>query len=263
LFRHFNLTAFVSKNSAFVWGGVMMMRKADIDRNVCQIKSRWLQGGYTEDLLALGCATEGRMATASPLQALFPNELRCDITFEQAWSFLRRQIFVLTTYGSRRTRPYHVFLQTVLVLGYGLPIVSSLAALLTWTCVLLTPAASWQVLCTTAILSCFQMVMWLLLAFALKSHLQASVRLTAALSPERPTISTAHGRYTTLFVSFICAATLIPIAVVASLCSHSITWAGVTYRVQSGKVASIIRPGQPASLQEQQQQQQQLGVRSD
>lgn len=230
-----------------------MMRKADIDGNTCDVKSRWLQGGYSDDMLVAACAADGGMVIATPLQALFPNELGCDITFSQAWNFLRRQVFVLTTYGSRRNCLKHSLLLVAYTVGNALPVLSFLATALTWTCVLLTPAPSWQVLCTAATLSCLQTAVMFLVLLAGKWHLQASARLTAVLSPETPMINTKHARYTTLFVSFLCQSSLAFFVVTASIWYRSITWGGITYCVRWGKVASIIRPEQSAPSEEQQQ----------
>jgi hypothetical protein len=86
-FRYNCLSQFVSNHSDVCWGGAMMMRKADFDDDTCEVKSRWENGGYSDDMLVAACAADYGRAIATPLRAIFPNGMKKDVTFSDTWDF--------------------------------------------------------------------------------------------------------------------------------------------------------------------------------
>lgn len=99
-FRYLSLSHFSSSRSDLIWGGAVMMRKADIMQK--DMQAWWRNGGYSDDALLCGFAAEHGRAIATPLTALFPNQVKKSTTFCQALDFIYRQVFVLNTYGSLR-----------------------------------------------------------------------------------------------------------------------------------------------------------------
>merc|ERR1719362_2282716 len=86
-FRYICLSEFVNNRSDFIWGGALLMRKADIDKDVCDVKTQWLEGGYSDDMLVWGCALSHGRTIATPLRGFFFNQLKADVSFAQAWDF--------------------------------------------------------------------------------------------------------------------------------------------------------------------------------
>merc|ERR1719203_873523 len=97
------------KEGGTPWGGALLMRKNDILNDTCGIQTRWLEGGYSDDLLVGACARDFDRDVVIPYRAIFPNNVKKDVTFAQAWDFIRRQIFTLVTYGSPLNHIIHSF----------------------------------------------------------------------------------------------------------------------------------------------------------
>merc|ERR1712025_1162824 len=76
----------------------MLLRKADLDNNKHNLLNHWRYGGYSDDMSVQACAQDNRRRIATPLEAVFANPIRPDISLWDLWDFLHRQNFVLTTY---------------------------------------------------------------------------------------------------------------------------------------------------------------------
>merc|ERR1719482_2694418 len=107
------------------------------------MKSRWLDGGYSDDMLVGACAMGHGRTIATPLRAIFYNCMKKDVTFCQAWDFLRRQVFVLTTYGSRGNCMKHSLLFFAYATLNAFPAIAFYASVLILSCAIL---AGWPVL---------------------------------------------------------------------------------------------------------------------
>jgi hypothetical protein len=243
-FRYNCLSQFVSNHSDVCWGGAMMMRKADFDDDTCEVKSRWENGGYSDDMLVAACAADYGRAIATPLRAIFPNGMKKDVTFSDTWDFLRRQIFVLTTYGSCPNCMKHSFLLFAYATLNALPAYAFFTAILTLICLIVHACyTSFGVmLCSNFSCSCAFLASLAWTVFIAKKHLHTSVKLTKVLSPEAAPMDVSHVSYLMLTTSLILQSSLAPFVTVFTLCNRSIVWGGITYRVRWGRVVEIERP---------------------
>jgi len=110
-FRYNCLSEFLSNRSTFVWGGAMVLRRADVEQNMYGLLDWWRKGGYSDDMQVQACAQDAGRMIATPLSAIFPNELKKDVTFDYCWGFLRRQNWVRTeltsSYSASHPPPPH------------------------------------------------------------------------------------------------------------------------------------------------------------
>merc|ERR1719352_1352012 len=97
-----------------------MMRPREILDDVCGLRTCWTQGGYSDDMLVAACAEANGRSIATPLRAIFPNQIKGDTTFSQSWEFCRRQIFVLTTWSRCRNCLKHYTLLILYALATGI-----------------------------------------------------------------------------------------------------------------------------------------------
>merc|ERR1719330_591434 len=112
----------------------MLLRRADIEKDVCQIKTRWLEGGYSDDLLVGAAAFDNNRTIATPIRALFPNTVKKDVSFDAAWDFMRRQVFTLITYSSPKHCREATGLYVAYIIGGFIAMPCTLLSIMTLTC---------------------------------------------------------------------------------------------------------------------------------
>jgi hypothetical protein len=246
-FRYIGLAAFTSENSDFIWGGAMMMRSREILDDVCGIRTRWTQGGYSDDMLVAACAESNGRSIATPMRAIFPNQIR-DMTFSQSWDFCRRQIFVLTTWSNVRNCLKHSALLSLYAVGAGLIFPAFLVATLTvlgYACLFLCCGATAEQLVGASedlrLALLFQLT-FLVSACTQKRYILGLAVVAEEESPAGPHISTLHTTVWLLATSLLCQSALAPWVAFFSLARRCIVWGNVTYRIRRGKVVHLQRP---------------------
>jgi cellulose synthase/poly-beta-1,6-N-acetylglucosamine synthase-like glycosyltransferase len=117
----------------FAWGGCMMFRRDDLARDAYGLVSAWRNGGYSDDLIAGTKCVEHGLKIACPEAAHMFQPLDREWTRAKFWNYIRRQMFVLTTYTNPFSRRFHALLLftnalffATIILGLA---VSALAAL--------------------------------------------------------------------------------------------------------------------------------------
>lgn len=226
----------------------MLMRKAEIDNNVCEIKTRWLNGGYSDDLLVGACAFDHDRTIATPLRALFPNTVKKDVTFEQAWDFMRRQCFTLITYSSGK----HCIIAFGVLIIYGvggcLPLPSFVLALFTLSFAgTLAALEPWSfdnrsvILWVNIGLAAGFLLLFLLAMLLQRRYLRRCWKLAQSLSPNHIIMDWTMSWYQQIG-SFFLESVLSPFIAMSVLCRRSSVWGGITYHVRSGKVVRVVRP---------------------
>ncbi len=117
----------------FAWGGCMMFRQDDLVRDAYGLVSAWRNGGYSDDLIAGTKCFEHGLKIACPEAAHMFQLLDREWTRAKFWNYIRRQLFVLTTYTNPFSYRFHALLLftnalffATIILGLA---VSALAAL--------------------------------------------------------------------------------------------------------------------------------------
>lgn len=237
-FRYMCMAEFLTNRSTFVWGGAMLLRKRDLDMNKYNILDHWGKGGYADDMSVQACAQDNHRIIATPLEAVFPNPIRADISMWDFWDFLHRQNWVLTTYQSIPNRIRHM----ALFLLYGCGSLALTLGVLTFIskCVLfacnidLIPLHVFSFGTTVTLLVFFCVVVAIQYY-----HLTQVVALTNALSP-RHKIDTKHMTYCILFFSNIIHFTFGTGCMIRNLWYNHIVWRGIKYRFKHGRVIEVI-----------------------
>lgn len=239
-FRYTCNSDLLSDRSMFVWGGAMLLRKSDLDSNRHHVLDRWRKGGYADDMVVLACALDNQRAIATPIEALFANPIKADVSLEDFWNFLCRQIFVMTTYQSFPNRVRHLSLFFV----FGMAGLCMSGALLCLgakivICLLYGPSLLFPVsaACSGAIAIAFAALIktW-------HENLQAGTRLISALSPDAAAVDLNHQTHCIHALSawaFFLAAWL---CCLRTLCMSSVTWRGIHYRFKNGRLVEVKHP---------------------
>merc|ERR1719330_356934 len=165
----------------------MLLRRADIEKDVCQIKTRWLEGGYSDDLLVGAAAFDNNRTIATPIRALFPNTVKKDVSFDAAWDFMRRQVFTLITYSSPKHWREATTLYVVYIIGGFIPLPCTLLSFLTLICtgILLAMQQPIDVFTDINVILSLAFLVTLFIAMCLqKVYLLRCHRLVSALSPK-------------------------------------------------------------------------------
>lgn len=242
-YRYVVLSEFSQHRTTFPWGGAMLMRRAEIENDVCQIKTRWLDGGYSDDLMVGACALDHGRTISTPLRALFPNTVKKDVTFAQSWDFMRRQAFTLTTFGSTR----HFCVVSGILFLYGtftalpLPglIIAYYAGISTPICAAVQqswePLFDYNFMIGVAFIAAFGFLMILQ-----RRYLRECWNMARSLSPGHEFTEFYVSR-TMQVASFLLETSLAPF-IALSLIRRSSEWGGIMYHVQGGKVVRIERP---------------------
>ncbi|GBF99914.1 hypothetical protein Rsub_12822 [Raphidocelis subcapitata] len=128
----------VSRRAPFVWGGCMMLRLRDVQQDDRRgVIKLWREGGYSDDLLLAALAARDGLPVATHRAALLPQLLPAAPGWGAYWNYLRRQIWVLDTYGDDHCRRLH---------HAALAVHTAASAVLAVSLV----AASWQLACAMA-----------------------------------------------------------------------------------------------------------------
>ena len=97
--------------TTFVWGGCMLFRTEDLIQDAHNLVSSWRNGGYSDDLIASSVSQANKLTIMCNPSSILLQELPRDITFQQYWNYMSRQVFVLDTY----TSGWHKILNHVLI----------------------------------------------------------------------------------------------------------------------------------------------------
>lgn len=93
-----------------VWGGCMLLPARHCRPGGC-VARVWADGAYSDDLNVAALASARGERVLCPAAAVFPTALPRDVTWPQAWNYMRRQLYVLDTYaGAHNRRINHALL---------------------------------------------------------------------------------------------------------------------------------------------------------
>nr|AID57154.1 ceramide glucosyltransferase 2 [Emiliania huxleyi] len=235
-FRYNCLSEFLSNRSTFVWGGAMVLRRADVEQNMYGLLDWWRKGGYSDDMQVQACAQDAGRMIATPLSAIFPNELKKDVTFDYCWGFLRRQNWVLFTYSSWKNWARHM---TLLFL-YAVPNASWLPAFLLSLASLaeapLRPARLTEPAVAIHLAAC--------VGFLITFHaaIAAIANMCNHLSPEAQRLSLAQFTPFCLGSSLLMQSALAPAVTIANLLNTSMEWGNIRYECRWGRVVEVQHP---------------------
>eukprot|EP00928_Gymnodinium_smaydae_P071762 TRINITY_DN55255_c0_g1_i1.p1 TRINITY_DN55255_c0_g1~~TRINITY_DN55255_c0_g1_i1.p1 ORF type:complete len:518 (-),score=129.75 TRINITY_DN55255_c0_g1_i1:217-1770(-) len=238
-FRHAALAEYTHDRCPHVWGGAMLLRAQEFRDDSYRIRSRWLDGGYSDDMILEACVLEHGKTIATPVQAVFVNVVS-QYDFAGAWGFLRRQTFVMRTYISRAM----LLRQALLFLLYA--VVNGLQALGFYAAVGVLVSSVLAGALPRVALNCQLALAYALLllaaAFASRAHIHSTARMCAALSPEKAPVDLAHVSIAKLACAMLLQSALAPAVALATLRRPWINWAGINYHVANGRVCSIRHP---------------------
>lgn len=215
-----------------VWGGCMMFRSQDLSPSGC-VSSVWGPGAFSDDLNIAALAHAMGASIECPGQAVFPAELPREMGFLSLWGFLHRSVYVLRTYANPHNRRVNSLLFVALVYGA----VALLAAIGVATARLpfLRRPNTWSP-CDAAAALVF--ILWVVAMLSARHFHNTVVSLCSALSPQwslhRQPISWAR-----FAVAMLLTQALLLAAAAATVCRSTVSWAGIGYTCQGGKVASV------------------------
>lgn len=251
-YRYVILSEFAQTRATLPWGGCMLLRKDEIDNDTCEIKTRWLNGGYSDDLIVGFAAKDFGRTIATPIRALFPNTVKKDITFAQTWDFIRRQIFTLITYSSGGHCRGVTGILSLSVIGGFIPMPCFFISLLTVICAIIVEIAEpdGQPLALLNIgLSVAYFVLLVLSMRLQRWYLHRCWLLAKNLSPGKEITEFTLGFFTQV-ASFMLQSFCSPFIAIAVICTKYSLWGGITYHVRRGLIWKVDRP-QPAPAKAQ------------
>ena len=241
------LPAMSHGRSFFAWGGCMMFRRDDLVRDSYgQAETRpvsaWRNGGYSDDLIAgTKCFEHGRKIACPEAAHMFQpvDGLEREWSGAKFWNYIRRQLFILTTYTNPFSRGYHallllsnaLFFATV-ILGFA---VSGLAALpfdVLPTCLEFAPVHRCLsvVVLSTALAS----------LAALGLMRRVAVAASAAWLRQPPKgLDLWHFDWSLTALGFLTMAAACPPAALLGALSGTIVWSGIAYTRRRGLVARV------------------------
>lgn len=238
-FRYMCMSEFLTNRSTFVWGGAMLLRKADLDNNKHNLINHWRYGGYSDDMSVQACAQDHRRCIATPLEAVFANPIRPNISLWDFWDFLHRQNFTLTTYQTRLNQ----FRHWSLFFLYGFAMLS-----LTVENFMVCAKLVFFVYDPSQISAhLFSFLLWVtyismfvLSAFVQHYNLTKVVALINALSPEKEDIDMSHISRWIIFYSNVIHFILGTACMFRNIFCRWVTWRGITYKFKNGRVVEVI-----------------------
>lgn len=237
-FRYLIMTDFLTNRSTFVWGGTMLLRKADIDNNKYNILDHWSKGGYSDDTTVQACAQDNGRTIATPLEAVFAHPVRGDMDLWNAWDFLHRQNFVLTTYVNLPSRIRHY----VLFFLYGVGAVAVSIGNLLFASKMLLFAYDYTLIklhVFSFVTTMTILLTWSVMVLIQHHNLTQVVALINALSPQN-TIDIRHMSHWVLWWSNALHGFLAAAAGIRNFCCNHVTWRGIKYRIENGGVVEVI-----------------------
>ncbi|KAG2488516.1 hypothetical protein HYH03_013019 [Edaphochlamys debaryana] len=123
----------VAPDTAFVWGGCVMLRRGELlPEDPRGLLRAWRDGGYSDDLILASFCTERGLRIRVPPYAIFPQRLDARMSLPAWLNYLHRQLFVLDTYTSphnRATNHTMMLLHSLLSWALVLPSLAALATL--------------------------------------------------------------------------------------------------------------------------------------
>lgn len=267
----------LNERTHFVWGGCMLFRAQDVrpEDDILGFLSSWANGGYSDDLTVAARCTELGLQVFCPSYAIFPQYLDAEYSPVRYWNYLRRQLVVLDTYASdhnRRTNHVMAVLHCYFSWAFVVPVLSCLLKVGIWVGTQVISAAitllavivggdaadgQHQVfeyyekmntadISTTSSLSgyisaiCF-IACSLYAAIALRWMTSVVCTVMEKLNPRTlpPNSLLKRFHWGKLWVGFIVGNAVLPVCMVYTFMTRHITWAGVTYRRQSGKIIAV------------------------
>lgn len=243
-YRYVILNQFAEHRAILPWGGCMLMRRDEIDNDVCEIKTRWLDGGYSDDLIVGGAARDFGRTIATPIRALFPNTVKKDITFDQCWDFIRRQIFTLITYSSCGHCALVTGILSLSFIGGLIPLPAFFIALFTLICGAVVEALAPDTETLTVLNLGLSLAYFVLLFLAMRLqrwYLQRCWKLAKELSPGKEITEFTLG-CCTQYTSWFMQSFLAPFITLAVICTRYSVWGGIKYHARGGKIVRLERP---------------------
>ncbi|GAQ86905.1 Glucosylceramide Synthase (UDP-glucose-dependent) [Klebsormidium nitens] len=264
-FMEYHLPLFIGFSTggqtAFVWGGCMMMHADDWRTDRYGMATAWKNGGYSDDLILASIAGDNGRKVICPPMAVFLYPLSGKCTVGRYWNYLRRQIFVLETYCSLHNQIVNraLFLaHCYLSWGLVLPLVPtavhlalSLTSLTARGLRLLVPGDEHPgapgvvdgTSCTTGCALAWALVGCFYLAYlALKHMAQAVIDLCNALAPEQPPVSLDSIRWPMVLAGMVVGEFMYPLCAVWTFVHAQVEWSGVVYTRSNGKICKVERP---------------------
>jgi len=246
-YRYVILSEFSQHRATFPWGGAMLMRKKELDDDVCEVRTRWINGGYSDDLLVGACAGDYGRTISTPIRAIFPNTVKKDVTWAACWDFMRRQAFTLTTFGSTR----HCCIVSATLFIYAtfnaLPLPSLFLSIgtLFYAGGCAVAEQKWEdaLNANTIIALCFLLFFYYAM-FVQRRYLRNCWNLARELSPDHEFTEFYVTRW--MQIKSFMVETIVAPFIALSLLRRSSEWGGIMYYVKGGKVVRVERPAPKA-----------------
>ena len=239
------LIAFSHGDKCFnVWGGCMMVALDDFRSNKHNILSKYNLGGYSDDLILAAMCDEFSETVKCPFELIFPQRMSVKQSFEQWWNYLRRQLFVMDTYSSNRNKQInHGMLGVLSYLSFAA-----------------TGGMSWGM--WRIIVWVFSVLVYgkddvvygdkynVMLPFLTLFSFVCALRAAKSMYRELGSLSNVLGdksaqseisdiQWWKVGVAFWVTYSIVPVAVVVTVCKNTIEWAGIRYRKRKGKVVRV------------------------
>ena len=255
----------------FVWGGCMLFRGDDMRSDVLGFLKSWSDGGYSDDLTVAARCTQLGLDVLCPSYAIFPQWLDADYSGRKYWNYLRRQLVVLDTYTSdhnRRTNHVMAVLHCYFSWAFVVPVLLLGARICVWVGAALVSVVAYTAKDSNTYLNAAHdslisslfdynsndqssqlallsaalfAVLILYTVFSLRWMTGVVCALLEALNPVDLADLNLVERFNwkKVWAGFIGANAVLPICMLYTFITRHITWAGVLYRRQGGKVVEV------------------------
>lgn len=262
-----NIVFSQGERAMHVWGGSMLLKAEDIRGDSgLQLHKRLADGVYSDDLTLASTSLELKKAVVCPEDAIFANIVPADVNRSDWWSYLKRQSFVLDTYYTNlnRTINHCTLLALVLLCAFAtwplltcapVLLLSDTASLLVYHLpsseiherLLNIGTASAPIVSFTLVSAWCKRFLRSLCDLWCSLHVNASIntavewRSSNSKSVGVADVENAMHSTSTFQLAFGLAATFaaLPITACSALLQRTITWAGVTYKKERGRIQVI------------------------
>jgi len=116
-YRLLSYLGIASEHTKVLWGGCLLLRRADLVSPKVGILEAWRNSGYSDDMIVGGRAHRLGMFISIPPKAILPARLDPSYSVARHWNYVRRQMFVLDTYADKHDRNVNLFLLVVVSIG--------------------------------------------------------------------------------------------------------------------------------------------------
>jgi cellulose synthase/poly-beta-1,6-N-acetylglucosamine synthase-like glycosyltransferase len=248
-------------NPTVLWGGCLLLRRAELFDSQIGILEAWRNSGYSDDMILIGRARKAGRSIAIPPSAFLPSRIDHDYSLLRHTNYIRRQMFVLGTYYDTYDRLNNLFLLTIvsfLFLLFGcfnfqlltIHSVYGLLYILVRDPRMLLPLQLMQrqqcgyLQTSPAALYLLVLAAAALFIYALMRCYRSVVLVTELIARKPSQFSHTLGTLrfgTLLFLGLAAQCLLQSFAAVVAFFSNSIVWSGVRYHKKNGQVSAVYR----------------------